>query len=239
MRIPNAYTTQVKMAILRDWSLRPSSIYNNNMGLKVIGAGVGRTGTLSTKLALEQLGFDKCYHMESVIGNPEVITTFDKAYNGGKVNWDELFGDEYQAAVDFPTCMFYKELMELYPDAKVLLNLRDADKWYESVYETIWKFHSSKTHEGTFGGAQLASKLDKMIWDGFFEGQLENKERTIEIYNKHIAEVKRVVPSDKLLVFNVKEGWEPLCKFLGVEVPDTSFPRANRRKEMKEKLNLA
>ena len=109
--------------------------------LKVIGAGYGRTGTKSLKTALEKLGYGKCYHMEELLSTPEHVKYWKDAMEGKPVNWEELFGQYgYQSAVDFPTSLYYKELAAYYPEAKVILSIRDAEKWYKSVYQTIYTF---------------------------------------------------------------------------------------------------
>jgi Sulfotransferase domain len=206
-------------------------------GLKVIGAGFGRTGTLSIKTALEELGFAPCYHMREVFDHPKHVPLWDAAARGETVNWQELFKG-YQATVDWPSCTFYKELMKIYPDAKVLLNVRDPEKWYESAQSTIYPIVSSKS--SPFSGLlfrllfphmpQTVEMMKTLIWEGTFNGNFEDKDYAIEIFNQHIEEVKKYVPPEQLLVYNVKEGWEPLCTFLGVEVPrNKPFPHLNDR----------
>eukprot|EP00171_Calliarthron_tuberculosum_P023239 IDg23239t1 len=195
------------------------------MGLQVIGAGFGRTGTLSLKLALEQLGFDKCHHMFEVCQNPKQSDAFLTASKGGEVDWDTLF-EGYKASCDFPSSPFYKQLYEKYPDARVVLTVREPEKWYESTMETIYA--SSSPPAGSFG-SNLMPMINAVIWDGVFDGQFEDKEYAIRVFNEHTEEVKRVVPANRLLVFSVKEGWEPLCNFLECPVPDTPFPRVNDR----------
>jgi sulfotransferase family protein len=206
-------------------------------GLKVIGAGFGRTGTLSIKAALEELGFGPCYHMTEVFGHQKHIPLWDAAARGETVNWQELLKG-YQATVDWPSCTFYKELMEVYPDAKVLLTVRDPEKWYESAQSTIYQTVSWRRSPSSslilrlFGShiLQTAGMINTLIWERTFRGNFADKHYAIEIFNQHIEEVKKYVPPEQLLVYNVKEGWEPLCAFLGVEVPeDKPFPHLNDR----------
>ncbi|ORY06455.1 hypothetical protein K493DRAFT_322526 [Basidiobolus meristosporus CBS 931.73] len=203
----------------------------NSSRLEVIGAGFCRTGTLSTKTALDKLGYNT-HHMVEVGKNPDVQ---------GKPNWDKIFED-YTASVDCPSFWWYKDLMKKYPDAKVLLTVRDPEKWYKSCYDTVYKF-SMMTK-----GLKLEGELEKMndmiaaidatVWGptGCFQGRFEDKEWVIELFKSHIEEVKRVVPANKLLVFEVKEGWEPLCKFLGKPVPDEPFPHVNDTAEMQARM---
>ena len=205
--------------------------------LKVIGAGFGRTGTLSIKAALEELGFGPCYHMTEVFDHPKHALLWDAAARGESVNWQEMFKG-YQATVDWPGCTFYKELMQIYPDAKVLLTVRDPENWYESAQSTIYqattrtRTPSSRLLLRLFlpNARQTVRMINTLIWDGTFNGNFTDKQYAIEIFNQHIEEVKQYVSPERLLVYNVKEGWEPLCTFLGVEVPkDEPFPHLNDR----------
>jgi hypothetical protein len=208
-------------------------------GLKIIGAGFGRTGTRSLKEALEILGSGPCYHMVEVFEHPEHVPLWEAAAKGEPVDWKELLRD-YRATVDWPGCTFYKELMEVYPDAKVLLSVRDPEKWYESVQSTIYQASRIRRNAltsliflllkfirpGIVAGRPMVSRI---VWDGTFHGRFEEKEYAIAVFNEHNEEVKRIVPPEKLLVYQVKEGWGPLCEFLGVPVPDVPFPHLNDR----------
>lgn len=205
----------------------------------MIGADFGRTGTMSLKAALEELGFDPCYHMSEAFEHPEHIETWDTAANGQPVNWKQLLGG-YKATVDWPGCTFYKEFMQEFPDAKVLLSVRDPDRWYESVSNTIYGMRRASTASpfaaaifsvaGVFlprvkRGARMVNTL---IWDGTFDGRFEDRRYAIEVFERHNKEVMQKVPEDRLLVYEVKEGWKPLCEFLEVEEPvDKPFPHLN------------
>jgi hypothetical protein len=214
------------------------------MAIKVIGAGFGRTGTLSLKLALEQLGFGKCYHMAELLENPQHVHFWEQANQGKPVDWEALF-QGYQATVDYPGYRHYKQLMQYYPEAKVLLSIRDPEKWYESSYNTIYQAAPSLGQK-----IQMALKLPfsprlrkllrvfKMaggVWKGDFAGKFEDKAFALEVFHRHNEEVKRVVPAHRLLVYEVKQGWEPLCTFLNVPVPDAPFPKVNERADFKSK----
>ncbi len=201
------------------------------MSIQVIGAGFGRTGTASLKGALEDLGFDRCYHMKEVFPHPEHIPLWQAAAEGKPVDWDRLF-EGYQATVDWPGCTFYRELMAHYPDAKVLLNVRDPEAWYKSATDTI--FRMSKMDFPINLVPLFVPRLRRfirmartLIWKNTFDNRFGDKAYAISVFNDHIAEVKRTVPEGKLLVYEVKEGWEPLCAFLNVPVPDKPFPRLN------------
>lgn len=210
------------------------------MSIKVIGAGLGRTGTTSLKVALEKLGFGPCYHMFEVIHNPEDAAFWQRALErklaGEPTDWGAVFGN-YQATLDWPGCTFYRELMEAYPDAKVLLTTRDPESWYASAHATIYQ--SNHMEEETLPPPMrpFIRMVKALLWDYSLEGDFEDKARAIEIFNAHNEEVKRTVPAEKLLVYSVKEGWEPLGEFLGVSVPkDEPFPHLNDRQSFKERV---
>jgi len=217
------------------------SMGRGNGGLKVIGAGFGRTGTLSLKAALEELGFAPCYHMVEVFQNPDDVDQWEAASRGEPVDWEAFLAD-YQATVDWPGCAFYKELMLVYPEAKVLLTVRDFDKWYESVLATIYEVsrrfaQMRKAPVRSFfirrvfaGRMRVARMINDLIWEKTFGGNFADKAHALAVFNQHIEEVERLVPADRLLVYNVKEGWGPLCAFLDVAVPtDKPFPHLNER----------
>ncbi len=204
--------------------------------MKIIGAGFGRTGTLSIKYALEELGFNPCYHMRDVIAHPSHAALWEAVADGQPPQWDVLLGD-YQAGVDAPVSLYYKQLMAQYPDAKVLLSVRDSERWYESVAESIYLLNDTPRWMEwlpRIGGFRRMTR--KTIWEGFFQGRFEDRAFAIALFEQHNAEVIRSVPADKLLVFNVKEGWEPLCNFLNVPVPDKPFPHVNDRAEMQANI---
>jgi hypothetical protein len=188
------------------------------MALSVIGAGFGRTGTLSLKLALEQLGFGPCYHMVEVFKNPAAPGYWEAAADREPVDWDEVFAG-YGATVDWPGATFYAELARAYPEAKVVLTLRDPEAWFASTQATI------------FGRAfDTDVPFDRMIHKvigRLFDQRLHDKAHVIEVYNRHNETVQQLIPPERLLVYNLAEGWAPLCAFLGVAEPDTPMPKLN------------
>ena len=204
------------------------------MNLKVIGAGFGRTGTMSLKAALEELGFGPCYHMSEVFENSSHADQWNAAALGEQVDWENLLGD-YAATVDWPGCSFYEELMEELPEAKVLLSVRDPERWYESTSNTIYNIRRITTSSKFFALVgrlnpriiSASRMVNNLIWEGTFNGRFEDKQYAIEVFERHNEEVKGRVPKDRLLVYEVKEGWEPLCNFLDVKVPETPFPHLN------------
>ncbi|MEP7210606.1 MAG: sulfotransferase family protein [Alphaproteobacteria bacterium] len=194
------------------------------MALKVIGAGFGRTGTVSLKVALEQLGLGPCYHMSEVFANgPHLQQWIDAA--DGKPDWNTLLAG-YQSTLDFPACSFWLELAKANPDAKVLLSVRDPASWFESTQETIMNPRFMDAISDTKFGELNA----KAIWN-HFDQNIHDRDNMIASFNRHTEKVKAAIPPERLLVYEVKQGWEPLCKFLGVLVPDAPFPRTNPREE--------
>ena len=202
--------------------------------MKVIGSGFGRTGTLSLKQALEELGYGPCYHMEEVIKRPSHIRLWHQVANGVPVHLQALFAD-FQATVDFPASTVYKELLVAFPQAKIIHTIRDPERWYDSTYETIYQAKHIFP-DWILQNVPLLRRFmemqDKLFWDSLFEGQFENRQRMIEIFHEYTEEVKRTVPADRLLIFQVSDGWQPLCKFLDVPLPDSPFPHVNDKAAM-------
>ena len=199
-------------------------------GLQIIGAGFGRSGTMSLQKALEMLGYSPCYHMQAAFFRPHHLSFWIRAKAGNPVDYKSFFRN-YKATVDWPACEFYKELMEAYPNAKVILNVRDPENWYDSMVETIWNVQPILRR--SFPRAYFKVHQD-IMWNSRFGGQFQNREKTIATYEAHIEEVKRTVPPEKLLVYNVKEGWKPLCDFLGKKAPrGIPFPNINSRRSFK------
>src|SRR5262245_50994955 len=196
------------------------------MALEVIGAGFGRTGTLSLKQALERLGYQKTYHMVEVFGHPEHIPEWSKATRGERIDWDKLF-EGYTAAVDWPACNFWRELAEKYPQAKVILSTRDADKWFQSIHTTIYAGTMAGKRSSDASQRAFGQWADEIVWDKVFQGRLDDKAHVLDVLRRHEATVKATIPPARLLVFDAAEGWGPLCRFLGKPIPDEPFPRVN------------
>jgi hypothetical protein len=193
--------------------------------LKVIGAGLGRTGTLSLKLALEKLGLGPCFHMTELANHPDRLPYWVALAEGKSVDWPAVF-EGFQSTVDWPSCSFYRPLADFYPDAKVILTRRDPDAWYASTQQTI------------FGGIQhrLAgddpwSRMVRGIIGRMFDGRFADRDHCVAVYERHNQEVLQSIPSHRLLDFSVAEGWAPLCRFLGVAEPAEPFPRVNSSEE--------
>jgi hypothetical protein len=194
------------------------------MSLKVIGAGFGRTGTHSLKLALEMLGFSPCYHMVEVFTHPGHSEQWEAIARGATPDWNKLLGG-YKAGVDWPVCHFWRELSQAYPDAKIILTERDAEGWYRSIADTIFEFIAR-------GKASQASLI--VFGTQLTFGNRTDKEHVIDVYRRHNETVKREAPKDRLLVYDVPQGWKPLCDFLGVPVPATPFPKVNTTEDFRK-----
>ncbi|GAA3508270.1 hypothetical protein FHR32_000883 [Streptosporangium album] len=205
--------------------------------MRVIGAGFGRTGTLSLKSALERLGFGPCHHMMEVMARPEQVRRWTAMAEGRPVDWDDLLGG-YDSCVDWPSAAYWRELAEHYPEAKVLLTVRDPERWLASMNATILK---QRDRGARFPGSvmyRLSALLDTdfaafvkmtgLTVDGrSLGGGGSDPDRLLKAFRSHIEEVTTVIPPERLLVYEVSQGWEPLCAFLGVPVPDEPFPRVN------------
>jgi len=205
------------------------------MALKVIGAGFGRTGTNSLKVALEQLGLKPCHHMKEVGPSLNQIRWFDAASKGEPVDWDAVF-ENFEAAVDWPAAAYYLELAEHFPQAKVILSVRDPESWYKSTRETIYAVGKAMPYWLKWlipPVKRLTQMVQRTVWQGVFAGDFENRDSAIQCFNSHIRRVKESIPADRLLVHAAKEGWEPLCNFLGKPVPKTPYPRVNEARDLK------
>lgn len=199
--------------------------------VQVIGAGFGRTGTWSMKAALEQIGFGPSFHMIDLVGHPERAALFLAALRGEDVDWNEAF-DGYRSTVDWPGCTFYDRLLGAYPEAKVILNVRDPEKWYESAKGTIYAVKEAAERgalqgDGPAAPPEVLQMIRALIWETTFENRFTEKDFAIEVFNRHNEAVKASVPADRLLVFEVQQGWGPLCDFLGVDAPTDAFPHLN------------
>ena len=194
------------------------------MALKVIGAGFGRTATASLKYALETLLAAPCYHMSEVLGKDGHIDLWLEAALG-KPDWHTIF-DGYAATVDFPAANYWRELAEAFPDAKVLLSVRDAEKWFQSTQETIFSQTLQELQAKTKWGRMIKATIDDHLG-----GVMNDREALISAYQVHNHAVKNAFDDSRLLVFEAKQGWGPLCSFLGVEIPEEPFPHINSKEE--------
>ncbi|MQY07457.1 sulfotransferase family protein [Actinomadura macrotermitis] len=209
--------------------------------MKIIGAGYGRTGTLSLKAAIERLGFGPCHHMTEAVRKEQLGGWLAKT-KGRPVPWDRLLGG-YESCVDWPAAAYWRELTEHYPAAKVVLSVRDPGRWAASMRATILAHHRrGRTLPGralTGLSALLGTDLARFIEmtsnmpevPGFAD---LSDEELAKAFERHTEEVRAGVDPSRLLVFEVAQGWEPLCAFLGVPVPDEPFPRVNDTAQFQE-----
>jgi hypothetical protein len=190
-------------------------------GLQVIGAGFGRTGTASLRDALKSLGFGPCDHMVENEQHPARFALWDEALRcktaDEPIDWRPLLTG-FQAIVDWPGAYFWRELTAAHPDAKVILTVRDPTRWYDSIRATIFAMSDDQLPEGS----------RDIIFTRTFHGRLTDREHCQAVLATHIQAVQQTIAPERLLVFNVREGWEPLCTFLGAPVPQHEpFPHVN------------
>lgn len=198
------------------------------MPLNVIGAGVGRTGTYSLKLALNELALGPCHHMEEVLINAQTQIPLWAAAADGDPDWKTIY-EGYESAVDWPTARFFRELSGVYPKAKFILTHRNPETWAQSFGETIYKLLEGADQAPDKMRAWLDMGQQVISQTGFPPGL--DKAGLQMAFTAHNDAVKAAIPASRLLVYQVKEGWKPLCSFLEVPVPDISFPRTNDRNE--------
>jgi hypothetical protein len=202
------------------------------MALDVVGAGLGRTGTNSLKVALEMLGFGPCHHMFEVRNRPEQVAFWAAAARGERSDWDTAF-EGFKATVDWPSAYFWKPIAAHYPKARVILSVRPVDSWVKSIHATI---HESLKRRGDRPTKELREQ-GEMAFDiierRMFGGRLGDAAHAAAVFRAHVAEVKATIAPERLLVYDVAEGWEPLCRHLGVPVPSAPFPRTNSTEEFR------
>jgi hypothetical protein len=195
-------------------------------GLLVIGAGFGRTGTTSLKRALERLGHGPCYHMQTAMTRPGHSRFWLEARRRDGADF-RRFLRRYRAAIDWPACEFHRELLEAFPDAKVILTTRPPDAWYASVRETLWEIDQALPW---WFPPSILRMHEEVIWQARFGGRFLDRDHAIAVYRIHMQQVRDTVPADRLLELEVGQGWEPLCRFLDCPVPAEPYPRLNDRR---------
>jgi hypothetical protein len=205
--------------------------------LQVIGAGFGRTGTTSLCSALDALGLGPCDHMREVITQPRRIRQWLRIGQGAAPDWDQLFAG-YRSAVDWPVATYWRELAAAYPDAKLVLTVRDPQSWYDSTRRTIFQQVIDPPAGFRNAAFRLVATLSpnmraylKMvhatILQPVFDGRVADREYAVSVFERHIEQVRAEIPAQRLLIYRVADGWEPLCEFLGLPVPDMPFPHDN------------
>lgn len=208
--------------------------------LNTIGIGYPRTGTMSLKHALEHLQFGPCYHMIEVFSRPADVDFWLSALEaqGEGVDWDHVFQD-FQSTADCPACYFWRSLQTKYPAARFILTVRDSETWYDSFRSTVYEavMHPERAPDEEHRRVQLMAK--RLILDQMFEGRFDDRAYAIEVYERHNRQVTEEIPAEQLLVFDPADGWEPLCRFLNVAVPQVPFPMSNTRREFQERFAVS
>ena len=202
------------------------------MSLAIIGSGFGRTGTASLKRALEILGFGPCHHMEEVLFvHPETVPYWQAIIAGERVDWAKVFS-AYRSQVDWPGAHVWRQLADAYPEAKVIHTLRPEDAWWKSFSATIGKLlEIYKQLPAPPHVIAMMTAMEDAIVQQTFGCPPNDRAGVLAAYRRRTEEVRAAIPRDRLLVFDVSEGWEPLCVFLGVPVPREAFPRVNSTAE--------
>ncbi len=190
--------------------------------MRIVGAGLGRTGTFSLMTALEQLLGAPCYHMHVAAEHPDHTQVWHDASLGKMPDWKAFFKD-YAAAVDWPACSFWPEISEVFPNALVLLSVRDADSWWSSANRTIFSNFDGRTSE--------RQAMLEALFEARFTSRIDDREAAIATFEAHNARVRETVPAERLLEWQARDGWQPICKALDLEVPSEPFPHTNTTEE--------
>ncbi len=208
------------------------------MALKVVGAGLGRTGTNSLKLALEELLGGPCYHMFELIAHPQQVPLWEQALRGEEVDWASLF-EGYSATVDWPGCAFWRNLADANPDAPVLLSTRDsAQTWWASMEQTVVPALQGpmlSDHPELMRGQEMVLELFRTR----FTPDFADRGAAIAAYERHCDAVRREIPADRLIEWQPRDGWRPICSHLGLPVPDTPFPHENTSEDFGDNAERA
>lgn len=201
------------------------------MSLTVIGSGFGRTGTASLKRALEMLGFGPCHHMEEVMEHPEQVPFWQAFVAGEAVDWGEVFKG-YRCQVDWPGAHVWRELAATYPDANVIHSVRPEEVWWKSFSATIANlFLNYKEMQLPDHVRAMMGAMEVAIVNQTFGGDVTDKANALAAYRRRAGDVRSAIPPERLLVFDVAQGWAPLCEFLDVATPAEPFPRVNSTEE--------
>jgi hypothetical protein len=202
------------------------------MALQIVGSGLGRTGTKSLQTALTMLGLGPCHHMVEVFEHPESMALWIEA-GAGRPDWDAIFAG-YRSMVDYPGAAYWRQLADYYPDAKVLHSVRDPDRWFESTQATIFAPN---------GGVDRAlSEPDNPMapffrsFAGAFAEHVHDRVAMTDYFRRHTEEVKATIAPERLLIYEVGSGWDPLCKFFKVPVPVEPYPSENSRAEFQARV---
>jgi len=206
------------------------------MALEIIGSGLGRTGTKSLQSALNLLGFGPCHHMVEVFAHPETMPLWIAA-GEGRPDWDAIF-EGYRSMVDYPGAHYWRQLADYYPHAKVLHTVRDPNKWFDSTQATIFSAANSRVHLANDPAAVAADPAVAFFasFTSDLRPHIADRARMTDYFRRHTEAVKAAIPPERLLVYEAGQGWEPLCAFLGVPVPDEPYPSENSTAEFQARL---
>ena len=213
--------------------------------MKVIGVGFGRTGTWSLKHALDKIGAGPCFHMLDLIRNPDMVKPWHDAAIKGQPDWDAMF-EGFESTIDWPGCSFWEELIEVYPDAKVLLNVRDFDGWFKSFNNTIYAVRKAamagempEDANRPQPSPELWEVIGHLVYEHDLEGKVDDPDALRKLYNDRIETIKQRVPAERLTIFELgKDGWETLADMCGVEAPTTEFPHLHDTDEFRAEFGL-
>jgi len=201
------------------------------MSLEIIGVGFGRTGTLSLRTALETLGHGPCHHMFCVRDSAEEMARWTAIATTGTADWPSVFAS-YRSQVDWPGVRYWRDIVRAFPAARVVLSYRDPVQWYESFSRTIVRANRAAIALGTEGATRaLAELVERVVFRDTFDDRPEDRNFAISVYLRHMSEVLAEVDPARTLLYDIAQGWGPLCSFLGVPVPDLPFPHSNTRGE--------
>ena len=206
------------------------------MALQVVGAGLGRTGTHSLKVALEQLLGGPCYHMVEVFGRPDQRDTWAAAVRGEEVDWTSFLAP-YRATVDWPAAAFWKELSVAAPDAVIVLSTRDSDAWWKSASETIFAVLARGASPDDEGGREELAMIEGLI-EQRFTPDWQERAGAIAAYEAHNAQVRAEAPPGRLVEWQPGDGWAPLCAALGLAEPSEPFPHLNSTSDFRAMTGL-
>lgn len=214
--------------------------------MKVIGVGFGRTGTMSLKAALERLGAGPCFHMIDLLVGADRDRLIPKwgEVAQGTADWHDVF-DGFEATVDWPAAARWREICDAFPDASVLLNVREFEGWYRSMENTIRAAKVTPPEQLAQDANRpppnpaLWGVIDRLIWEGDFQGRFEDKDWVRELCDARVAEIEAAIPPERLTTWELGvDGWEPLAAMLGVDVPDEPFPRLHDTAEFRSEFGL-
>jgi len=212
------------------------------MSLSVIGTGLSRTGTTTLRKVLEELGFSPCYNSTELFIRPRGIEFWEGLEQGEEVDFENFFSN-YNGIIGFPGYIFHQQLKAEYPDARVILSYREPEEWYEDISKTVFESVSSHVNKAYAEEVRsfdpyLADCIERIhalqlriLEENYFEGRFADKDYAVQRYVEWNEGIKDIYSEDELLVYQVTEGWEPVCKFLGVPVPEgKEFPHLNHPK---------